>query len=396
VIHINHIISNFNAKTMSGRRTYATLVALRREGYQVSLIVGKDFQPAPDWNLAGIQIFHLPDLVKNIAPDQDIKALHGLTEILRRHRPQVIHTHLAKAGVLGRLAARLAGVPLIMHTVHGPTFPPVLPKAKQLAFKSMEKICSRVTDHFIFVGEELRQDYINAGICRNGLTSVIRTGRPQEEFAAVDAIPASQLAAIRRSITAAPEAFLIGVVSRLAPMKRLEEAIQILHLLRQQGIPAHLAIAGAPDPPEETHYRDALRQLTASLELAPYVHFIGFREDILPFMKAMDALLLTSSYEGLPNVVVEAGIVGRPIVVYEVCGLRELIVDGETGYVVPQGDRHGATAKLKYLAQNPIFCSDMGHKASQVMRQKFNLEKMLAEKIKLYREFLTTKGFLTC
>ncbi len=370
------------------------MVALRQEGYQVSLIVGEDFQPASHWDLERIEIFHVPDLVKAIAPDQDVKALRNLTEVLGRYRPQVIHTHLAKAGVLGRLAARLARVPVRLHTVHGPTFPPVLPKGKQLAFKSMEKICSRLTDHFIFVGEELRQDYINAGICRNGRTSVIRTGRPQEEFAEVDAIPAEQLAAIRRSITTSSGDFLISVVSRLAPMKKVEEAIKILHLLRQRGIQAHMAIAGAPDPPQETRYWDFLRHLTASLALDPFVHFVGFREDILPFMKAMDALLLTSSYEGLPNVVVEAGIVGRPIVVYEVCGLRELIIDGETGYVVPQGDVQSAAEKLMYLANNPLFCSDMGHKASLAMRQTFNLEKMLQEKIELYKDILTQKGFL--
>lgn len=387
-VKICHINTTFIYKAGSTCRTFAVIRALADRGYRVIQIAGRDFEPHQEWNLSGIKFVRIPELVKYINPVEDIIALYKLYKILKRYKPQVVHTHLAKAGVLGRLAARLIKVPHIIHTVHGPTFPKRMHPIKKNLYRLLERFCGRFTDYFVFVGEELRDEYIKNGVSPLDKTIVIRSGSPESDFIAAEKFSENEIKSIRRKFSDNLEAFLIGYVARLVPSKAQDSAIRVLKLLRNKGIDAHLVLIGEGHLSEEKKYEVYLRRLTDELNLSGFTHFAGFQSHILPYMKAMDLLIMTSRYEGLPTVAVEACIIGKPLVAFKVCGISEVITDNLTGCIVQQGDIKGMAEKLYYLATNPEIRRKMGENATFNVREQYNLPRMIEEKLKFYQTVL--------
>lgn len=381
---ICHVNTTFIHKASVTRRTFAVDRALADRGVPVTQVVGRDHQLPAAWDTTGIDIVTIPELVKYVSPFQDLAALVRLHRFFRQARPRVVHTHLAKAGIVGRLAARLAGVPVIVHTVHGPTFARGIHPLKRLVYRALERICGTFTDHFIFVGEELRQEYVRAGVCPPEKTRVIRSGRPQGDFRHVDAQAPAEREALRNALTDERGATLVGYVGRIVPSKNHDFAIRMQQRLRSRGCKAHLVIVGEGHLAEERAHEHRLRRLAAELGVGAFVHFVGFQSDVLRYTRAMDVLILPSRYEGLPNVAVEAGIAGRPMVACEVGGIREVLVDEVTGYVVAQGDLAAFTDRVAELAENPQRAAAMGAAARRRVEGMYDLDRMIAEKLAFY------------
>lgn len=387
--HICHISTTFNQRSGSARRTTSILQECVQREYTVSLIVGRDHDISPG-DLPGVSIYSVPQLVKYVNPRLDIIAPIKITQVLKRIAPDMVHTHLAKGGILGRTAAKLAGVPYTLHTVHGPTFPEGMHLAKRTVYRGLEKICGNFTDAFVFVGEELRQSYINAGICRQCNSHVIRTGRPD------DVLDRRKLDDSRRRFLRdelgcpSEDDFLVVSVGRIVPAKQFDHAVHILsRIRREEGVPARLVIVGKSLLAEEKDYEMKIRQLANDLGVEEFVFFVGFRKDVIDIMDASDAVLLTSLYEGLPNVAVEALIADTPMVTYNVSGVREVLQHIPPNSIIDPGNIGKAVAALVLLSQQKCITPaglDGGDEERKRILDSFRECVMLRQKMSLYEQ----------
>jgi glycosyltransferase involved in cell wall biosynthesis len=384
--HVVHVSTTFNHRAGSVRRLYRKARALSVNGFKISLIVGQDFKPAPEWELNGLDLYRIPFLVKYLHPTLDAKAFFHLVGLLRRLKPQVVHTHLAKAGILGRWAAFFCKVPVILHTVHGPTFPENIRSLKRWFYRTAEQWTGRITDHFVFVGEELRQEYVRCAVCDEMNSSTIRTGRPDREIGRLALMTREEKRKIRESIVPDGTEFFIVTVGRIVPSKQQEHAVRILAELRKEKVKAGLVVVGEANLKEEMGYVEFLKSLSSDLKVSGYVRFLGHREDVLDIMASADALLHTSKYEGLPNVLVEAALCSRPVVSYLVSGAGEVVQDGVTGFIISQGDIAEATRKLLFLAQHPEVAHRMGHAANEALLDDYCESAMIKNTINFHEE----------
>ncbi len=172
------------------------------------------------------------------------------------------------------------------------------------------------------------------------------------------------------------------------PSKAQDMAIQALKIVRDQGVDSSLVFIGEGHLPEEKRYEALLRRLTEKLNIGRHVYFLGYQNDVLSYMIATDVLVLTSKYEGLPNIAVEAGIVGKPLVAFKVCGISEVIQNEETGYIVEQGNVRAMAERLIFLAKNPMVTEEMGHKANLQVRNLYTMERIIEEKLRFYDSIL--------
>lgn len=390
-----HISTVFVAKAGSTRRTSAVLRAMRDAGYNTYNISGASFEPLESWDMRGIETIVIPTLQRPISLRQDTAAFYQLVKTFRSIKPDIVHTHLAKAGILGRTAAKLCGVPLIMHTVHGPTFPESIGRTQASIYRNLERIAARCTDRFVFVGNELRESYVKSGVAPEERTDVIWTGRPMAEIGAIEGLSNDELRACRAQWQAGDDSFVMAYVGRLVPGKDQIRAIDALAALRQRNIKAVLWLIGEAHTPDELYYREQLTKHINKLGLEEHVRLTGFRSDALKMMAAADTVLMTSLYEGLPNVAVEAGIAGRPFVAFDVSGLAEVIDEGETGFVLDQSDMAGLVDRLELLARNPERVKLMGFAARKQVQSCFSAEAMLKSKLALYERLAKSNAKLT-
>lgn len=363
--------------------------ALAQNGCSVVQIVGRDFQVSRNWDLTGIEIIRVPELAKYIYPLNDIIAFYKLYQLLNKIKPHIVHTHLAKAGAVGRIAAKLSKVPVVIHTVHGPTFSGGMNLIKRVFFKILEAFCAKFTDYFIFVGEELREQYVNSKICLPEKTIVIKTGRSRKEISLINDIGQTDIENTRKAILGDNEAFLIGYVGRLVPSKAQDIAIQILEILRAKNVPAYLVLIGEGHLKEELRYKNYLKKLVSKRRLDGRVVFLGYQDNIFTYIKSVDALVLTSKYEGLPNIAVESALAQKPLVAFRVCGISEVVNNGETGFIVERGDNKAMAEKLEYIWRNPQFAKDMGKSAYDKICNIYNAERMVEEELNFYSSLLS-------
>jgi len=386
---IMHVSTSFN-RAGSFYRLFKRLRALADNGYGVALVVGREYDPSPEWDMSGIAVYRVRSLVKYISPGSDFKALVNLIRILRVIHPDLVHTHMAKAGILGRWAAYMAGIPNIFHTVHGPTFASTLPFHKRGPYFFLERLSGKITDYFVFVGEEIRMEYVNARICCKGNSFIVRTGRPDAEIDAIHSLSRVRLNKIRCNLLGADDSFTVVCVGRVVPSKQQDHAIRVIHQLRQKGINAKMILIGEAFLDEEKSHIQALRRLVRELRLNEHVCFAGYRDDALEIMAAADAILHTSRYEGLPNVLVEAALVARPIITYAVTGAEEVILNGETGFIVPQGNIEAASEKMYELAMHPAKAREMGKAGFEKISGDYRESAMIRNKLDFYDKILGT------
>lgn len=383
---ICHINTTFNSRSGSAKRTLKVLKGCLREDYEVLLITGKDNDIELD-KLKGIKVEIVPDLVKAISLKNEFKAYKKIQALIEQYQPSIVHTHLAKAGILGRLAARKKNCHII-HTVHGPTFPNTIHPVKRFAFWVMELITARVTDTFIFVGEELKQSFIDAKVCNVKNSGVINTAREDSQIL-YQSLKGGEKLLLQNEITLDKSADkkLISYVARLVPGKQQDHAIQVLHKLHQKGFTnTHLVLIGKALVESEIQFEEHLKNLVRTLKLDKFVHFLGHRNDVLEIMDVSDVVILPSKYEGLPNVVVEAVLSGTPIVSYNVSGVEEVLGKLCDKLVVKQGDISGMTEVIASLFVSPKFLFEDYAKLKDKIRQRFSSQVMLSSKMKLYEE----------
>lgn len=374
-MRVTHIITRLIVGGAQ-ENTLATVAGLRRiPGLEVHLISGPTTGPEGSLEAEVPDLTIVPELVRPIHPLKDLQAVRKLETILLQQKPDVVHTHSGKAGILGRLAARRAGVPVIIHTIHGPSFGKFQNAPANFVFRSAEKIAARATTHFIVVADAMKEQYLAAGIGRPEQYTKIFSGFPLEPFLA-----AQNDLALRASLGITPGDLVIGKIARLFKLKGHDDLFAVApELVRQNPAIKFLLIGDGP-------WRRRFENLAGTLGLKKQFIFTGLvRPDEVPqYTGIMDALVHLSLREGLPRALPQAMAAAKPVVAYDCDGAREACRDGETGFLIQPGDRASLKNRLLQLAGDSELGKKMGQTGRQFARENFSVEKMVRDIYHLY------------
>lgn len=322
----------------------------------------------------GVTLHVEPMLVREVNPLKDAIALLRLVARLRRGRYDVVHTHSSKAGILGRVAARLAGVPMVVHTVHGWAFRPGQPRLAFRTYVLLERLCARWCQALVVVAEADRTEGLTLGIGRPEQYVLIRSGIEIEAFRDVGVSRAEA----RRRIGVPEAAFVAGSVGRLSRQKAPLDLLSAFAGVARERDDAHLVMVG--DGP----LRHELEAAVDRAGLRGRVHLLGLRRDVPELLRAFDVLVLASRWEGLPRVFPQAMAAGLPIVATRVDGAADAIVPGENGWLVDVGDASGMARHLLDLAADPERSREMGA-AGRRRVEEFSATRMVRRLEDLYR-----------
>jgi glycosyltransferase involved in cell wall biosynthesis len=363
-------------------------------GWQTEFVVGRNALPENirEIQAQGFPVHQIANLRKYIYPFKELLALGDLMHLFGKRKYDLVNTHWAKAGFLGRLAARLAGVPTIIHTVYGPTFASTLPKGRRWFFWSLEKLAAQFTDHFIFVGEELRQTYLRGGICTLKNSSVIRNARELSPFLDAASFPEKVRQASKQALGIDPQIPVIGYVARLVPSKGHIYAIQALRelLAQNRNHQAKLVFVGAAMLPEEKAFEAWLREKVKELGLEKEVIFAGWQPEPANFYGLFDIFVIPSLYEGMPDAVLEARAADLPVVGFDCGGVREAAGNAN---LVPVKDVAGLTRALhQEISRLPATRRRRGKNLADMKRlqERHSVARMLTETGQLYEKLLAS------
>ncbi len=323
----------------------------------------------------GVHPVIIPELGRELHPIRDLVTLWKVYRLLRRLKPDVVHTHTAKAGFLGRVAARLAGVPVVVHTFHGHVFHGYFSPAKTRLFLILERLTARLSSAVITLSDGLRDELCDIyHIAPRDKFRVLGLGLDLEPFAR-----APRRGGTFRAAWGIPaEAPLIGIVGRLVPVKNHDLFLRMAAQLREQRPDARFAIIG------DGELRESLERQAAGLGLAGAVIFTGWQHDLPPVYSDLDALVISSLNEGTPVSVIEALTAGCPVVATAVGGLPDLLDRGALGRLTPGGD---VAALTQALAETLAAPPDPAQ-AQTAMLHRYSIDRLARDLEELYRELL--------
>jgi len=351
---VHHVIT----RLIAGGAQENTLLSCQalRDRYEILLITGPPEGPEgsliEDAARRGIAVQVLEELVRPVSPGRDLVAFQRLRGLFESERPDIVHTHSSKAGILGRAAAWCAKVPVVVHTNHGLPFYGEQPLPLRALYWGLEKTATRVSDAVVCVGEEMRRQSIAARLGRPELFEVIYSGIETEPFLE---------AGSNRACLSIPEgAPVVGVVSRMARHKG--------HRFLVEACPpgVHLLFVG------DGEERGALeRQVSERGLQATFAGHVP-PEAVPELIASMDVLVHPSLWEGLPRAAVQALLVGRPVVAFDCDGAREVVVDGVTGRLVPPKSVDALRAAIVELLAKPDKGRSLGRSGRDLMAAQFD------------------------
>ncbi len=368
--------------------TVSTVLGLREKpGVTVDLISGPTHGPegslAKALALDPALLSIVPELVRPVHPLQDWLAWRHLTRRFQQTSPDIVHTHSGKAGIIGRLAARSAGVPLILHAIHGPSFGKFQSARANFVFRNAEKYAARATDHFTVVADAMRDQYLAAGIGRPDQYTKIFSGFPLEPYLAAVNDPA-----LRARYGLQPGDFVVGKIARLFELKGHDDLFAAApDLVRRCPRIKFLLVGDGP-------WRERFATMARAAGLAKHFVFTGLvpPAEVPSLVGIMDALVHLSLREGLPRALPQALAAARPVVAYDCDGAREVCLDGRTGFLLPPGDLAGLTDRLCRLAGDSVLRAQLGAAGQAYVRENFAVEKMVADTHALYLRLAAERG----
>ena len=336
---------------------------------------------------AGVEIVTLPGLSRELSPVRDALAAFRLARLIRKLRPDVVDTHTAKAGAVGRTAALLAWPrrPVVVHTFHGHVLRGYFGTGGTLVFRAIETLLARASDRLIAVSPEVRDELVALHVAPRERFSVVRLGIELEPRVRFDGDPAE----VRRRHGIPEGKFVVGWFGRMTAVKRTDDLLTMLAGVRERGVDALLLLVGDGDD------RERLEQRAHDLGLARSCLFLGYQEDVAPWYAICDAVVLTSASEGTPVTIIEALAAGRPVVATKVGGVPDVVDEGETGFLVRPHDTHALAERLEILAGDPVRRRAMGDLGRARMLERYAVERLVDDVDALYRELLATTSATT-
>jgi glycosyltransferase involved in cell wall biosynthesis len=326
----------------------------------------------------------LDHLGPELRPWADLVTVAELVRLMRRHRPDIVHTHTAKAGLVGRLAARLAlgRRPLVVHTYHGHVLEGYFGRGRTLLYRALETAMAVLSDALVGVSDATVDDLVRLRVAPARKFRVIRLGLQLDRFAA---LTAEDRAAERARLEVGDDDVVAVFMGRLVPIKRVDVLLDAVAAARAQGAPVVLVVVGGGE------CEQALRAQAQAARIAGAVRFVGYRADIASVLAAGDLAVLSSANEGTPVALIEAAAAGLPLVATDVGGVRDVVVDG-TGELVAAGDAAALGAAVAALAADPERRRAAGAAAREHVLARYGAARLIAEVDALYRDLLDARA----
>ena len=344
--------------------------------YRVTIVTGEGGPLADRARQAGMKVLIEPSLVSPISPRNDAAALARLTSICRREGFDVVHTHSAKAGALGRVAAHRAGVPVVVHTYHGFPFHDFQDPIRHAAYVAIERRLARITDHVLVIGTGVAAEALRRGLAR---PTALHTVAPVVDSVTVPRDPRTRACA-RALLDLSDDVPVIGTVARADFQKAPEHLLEALQRLRHRDALV-VWVGGGP-------LLDTMRREAARRGLADRFLMVGERSDVAQILPAFDIFALPSRYEGLPCAVVEAMRCGLPVVATSVNSVPDLVVPGRSGVLVPPGRPDVMAEALDDLIDDPVLARRLAAGGQELAGTSYDAERLAAVLDEVYRSGL--------
>ena len=379
-IPVLHIITRL---IVGGAQEHTMLTAalLDPDRYAVDIVsgpqTGSEGSLIEEVRAHGIPLTIEPALVREVNPLKDLQALFRLTGFIRRGRYTIVHTNSSKAGILGRWAARLAGTPVIVHTVHGWGHHERQHPLVRRFYILLERATARITDKLIVVSPRNTEKGLADGIGTPEKYITIRSGIELDRFLK----PTRPREAVREELGIPPDVPVVGTVTRLSPQKAPLDFVDAAAHVAARRPDVHFVIVGDGPLRAEMEAAIAVRSLTDR------VHLTGLRRDVPDLMHSFDVFALTSLWEGLPRVLPQAMTTGLPIVATAVDGNAEAVTDGVNGFLTPPGDPQAMAAALLRLLEDSVLARRMGE-AGRRKAGEFSAHRMVSDIAALYDTLL--------
>jgi glycosyltransferase involved in cell wall biosynthesis len=382
---ILRVIARLNMGGPALHVAYLT-AGLRERGYDTTLVAGSlargEDSMAFVADARDVQIVRIDQLGREISPLRDLVATVRLAWLIRRERPDILHTHTAKAGTVGRVAALLAGrrrPRIVAHTFHGHVLRGYFGPVRSWFFLLLERWLASRTTALIAVSPQVRDDLVALGVAPPERFVVIRLGIELGERVAPEQ---NGRAESRRYLGIEPDRFAVGWIGRMTAVKRTDDVLVAFKRLRDEGVDAVLCMVG--DGPD----RQDLERRAHELGIVRDTLFLGYQEDVAPFYAAFDALVLPSSNEGTPVSAIEALAAGRPVVATRVGGVPDVVQEGDDGFLVEPGATDDLADRLAQLARDPELRERMGRAGRERVLPRYAVERLVDDVDRLYRSLL--------
>lgn len=332
----------------------------------------------------GVRPTRLGSLRRDPSP-ADLAAVLALARILRRDRPAILHTHAAKAGTIGRVAALIAfpggaGRPRVVHTFHGHSLTGYFGPRKEKVYRSVERVLARRTDALVAVSPEIRDELAALGVAPAERFTVVPLGFDLAPFLD-DSARAERRAAVRAGLGLGTSERVVTLVARLVAIKRVDRFLRVAGMLASRP-DVRFVVVGDGDLRERLHADPAARALGDRLVWA------GFRRDMADVYRASDVVVLTSDNEGTPVSLIEAQATALPVVSTDVGGVRTVVLDGETGLLAAPGDEAALAAAVAALLDDPGRAARVAAAGRAHVARTFTVERLVDDLDALYRGLL--------
>ena len=385
-IKVAHII----ARMITGgadENTLFTVQGLNKDRYEVDLLMGEEFDKSIFDKVKNnnFDIIQIKGLKWKLNFLHDPIVLIKLIKLMRKNHYDIVHTHTTKAGILGRIAGRIAGVPVIVHGLHGSTFEAFDSWLLNWLLFLFERLTGRFTDAYISVSGVLSEKYVERRIGKKENYHTVYSGMQLETFYGVRG--KIDCGKKQRELGISVEDFIIGNVARLETRKGHKFLIDAFKNVveKQKNSHVKLLIIG------EGNKRKILESYVKELNLENKVIFTGYREDVEELMAMMDIFVLTSLREGLPRVLVQAAAVGMPSVAFNVDGVPEIIEDNHNGFLVKAGDVKQLTERIIQYIDHKELLVLHGKNGRELIKGKWSIEDMVEKIDKIYQNLVREK-----
>ncbi len=382
-IRVLHIITRM-IQGGAQENTLLTVEGLnQRDDFRATLVSGVDRGPEGEL-LSRVNpstpLIIVPELGRRISPLADLVTFVKLYRIIRKGRFHIVHTHSSKAGVLGRLAAKLARTPLIVHTIHGLAFHEYQPWVANWLARSIKMICAPMTDHYLSVSRLIGQKVVDAHVVPQEKLTTVYSGMELDWFLHPKADPSS----VRREFGIPPDAPVVGKIARLFPLKGHEQLLDAAPEVVRRHPGVRFFLIG--DGILQKSLQDRARR-QGILEQFVFAGLVP-RERIPDMLCAMDVLVHTSLREGIARVLPQALAMGKPCVTFALDGAPEVVIHGETGFLVKPGDSAGLADCIATLLADPELRARMGAAGRRLVVKEFRAETMVEKTAAVYSMLL--------
>ena len=388
-VKVLRVIARLNVGGPALHVAYLT-AGLAERGYDTTLVAGTIARGEESMAFVAdahnVHVETLSELHREISPIRDLRAILRLARLIRRERPTILHTHTAKAGAVGRIAALLAGnarPPIVVHTFHGHVLRGYFGRTMTFGFRTLERWLARATTSLVAVSPEVRDDLVALRVAPASKFTVVRLGIDLAHRIASDD---DQRRETRRQMGLRDDEFVVGWVGRMTAVKNTDRVVRALQTLVDLGVDARLLLVG--DGPD----RDHLERYAHELGVMKRCLFLGYQEDVARFYDAIDALVLPSVNEGTPVSVIEALAAERPAVATRVGGTPDIIRDGIDGFLVDPADNGELADRLAELAGDAPRRAAMGAAGRARVLERYAVGRLIDDIDRLYRELLATRA----